>query len=112
LSTCSPTPLARALALVFTPEVVRAHPDGPDHGVFAPLVEEFEVLCTQLEQTETIAPAGGPTIGIVTKGSPKPAAGGEELKLPRGNPVFVALGVEIDVRTVSGGETNIWWTVS
>jgi mannose-6-phosphate isomerase len=79
---------------------------------FSPPLEEFEVLWTQLKQAETIAPAGGPTIGIVTKGSVKVAAGGEELELPQGGVVFVAPGNEIDIQAVSGGETEVWWATS
>jgi mannose-6-phosphate isomerase len=85
---------------------------------FSPPLEEFDVLWTRLgadptlaaeAAEEALAPAAGPTIGIVTQGKVKVVAGGEELELPEGGIAFVAPGNEITVQTVGSGEGEVWW---
>jgi glyoxylate utilization-related uncharacterized protein len=76
-------------------------------------MEEFDVLWTRLGLAEeTLAPAEGPTIGFVTKGSVRVRAGEEELSLPSGGIVFVAPGHEVTVQNVSSSEGEIWWATS
>jgi mannose-6-phosphate isomerase len=82
---------------------------------FSPPLEEFDVLRTELRGArETLAPARGPTIGIVTGGgSARFSAGGEEVVLPEGGVVYVVPGVEVAVELAGGaGEGEVWWATS
>lgn len=80
---------------------------------FQPPMEEFDVLWTRLGLAEeTLAPAEGPTIGFVTKGSVRMRTEEEELILPSGGIVFVAPGHEVTVQSVGSDEGEIWWATS
>ena len=66
--------------------------------VYAPPLSEFDVLATQLAggEPEVLGANGGPGILVVTKGSARMRAKGQEVEVKEGGVWFVAPGVETE----------------
>lgn len=86
--------------------------------VYAPPVEEFVVLVTQLtkgsDQTERLDAVGGPTIGVVTKGriAFTVSSSQEKEELDEGGIVYVVPGRDITVELLSGDAGEVWWAAN
>lgn len=77
---------------------------GPHTELYDPPIEEFSVLRTHLSSggaKETHRPIDGPSIVIVTEGSGK--LGG--VRMERGNVLFVAANVEVEIESGPDGLT-------